>query len=67
MGEGTVKDHNYIKDDGSLVPVSEMDIADIRSCLDNGLEIHNVDGETPQPEDVMERLRIELLIRELGL
>lgn len=56
-------DHEFVDDDGKRVPVSRMSDADIHACLNGG--VHPLDGEID--EHVLERLRIEVLIRALGL
>lgn len=61
-----MRDYNYINERGESVPVSQMDKVDIINTITNGCYIIESDnGETVY--DVIERLRIELTIRELGL
>jgi hypothetical protein len=62
-----MKDHNYVAEDGTLIPTAELPTAKIQELLASGVEIVSTDGEEPIVENVMERLRIELLIRSLGL
>jgi hypothetical protein len=63
-----VLDYNYITETGARVPVSRMAMGDILSILRDGMEISDLDGVVVVTEkDVLERLRIEVLIRELGL
>lgn len=61
-----MKDHNYIRDDGTKVPVSQMTNDEIAECL-RGVQIEVSDPPGLKPENVVERLKIELLIRHLGL
>lgn len=55
---------DYIFEDatGKEMPVAEMPVADIQDCLQSMVLVDGTDAEA-----VKERLRIELLIRELGL
>lgn len=57
-----MRDYFHAALDGSLVPVSLMPLADIRDVLSRDIETNG----TPH-ESIRERLRIELLIRELDL
>lgn len=61
-----MRDYYHVDDSGARTPVAQMDTSDIRDCLENGFSILN-DGCGETAEDVIERLRIELLIRALGL
>ena len=60
-----MKDYRYCRDGGNPVFVAEMATADIQRVLADGLRI--IDSEGTTVANIMERLRIELLIRELGL
>lgn len=66
-----MKDHRFIKDDGEPLPVSEMSMGDIREILSGAIEVQIVPLPDDPPgvtiEHLMERLRIEVLIRELNL
>lgn len=62
-----MNDHNYVDDEGNHIPTSRLLTEKIRELLHEGVQIVSTDGQTPNPESVMERLRIELLIRELNL
>jgi hypothetical protein len=62
-----MKDHNFVDDSGRHIPTSELSTEQIQELLRTGIEIVDTDGQVPNPEDVLERLRIELLIRELNL
>jgi hypothetical protein len=65
-----VKDHNFIREDGSKVTVSEMTIDEILGCLfDGAVHIEQQPGDPPSTtsNSVLERLRIEVLIREKNL
>jgi hypothetical protein len=62
-----MRDYFYAPDEGPQVPVSEMMTADIQDILAvSDCVIHNRDGNETV-ENVLERLRIELVIRNLGL
>lgn len=61
-----MRDYNYITPNGQRVPVSQMGTATIHEILRNGLEVTD-DGQADPVECAMERLRIELVIRSLGL
>jgi hypothetical protein len=55
-----MQDYLYSRTEGGpYVPVSQMTMQDIRDCLTIGVESHG-----PAEQDVQERLKIELLIRE---
>ncbi len=55
-----MKDYTY-----NGVPVAEMNAADIHNCLANGVKINYTTAPgTDHVGNVIERLRIELLIRE---
>jgi hypothetical protein len=62
-----MKDHNYIREDGTRVPVSKMNIEDIVDILHQGGVVIEDEEHQENQENVLERLRIELLIRELNL
>lgn len=64
-----MRDHNYLDEDGTRIPVAKLPIETIVDLLfDGAVEIENSDGGPGDTsENVMERLRIELLIRELSL
>ena len=66
-----MKDHRFIKDDGPPLPVAEMPIDDIHKILGGDISVEIVPSPDDPPgvtiEHLMERLRIELLIRRLGL
>lgn len=51
------------------VPTSQVSTADIEECLENGIVINDADGwDVALAEQmVMERLRLELTIRKMGL
>lgn len=63
-----MRDHNYTDETGKKMPVSQMCTEDIIGILaDGGCRINDSDGYADPVTSVMERLRIELLIRHLGL
>lgn len=62
-----MRDHRYIREDGTFVPVSQMTLEEIHDVLADDLEIHPEGNPGETEENVRERLRIELLIRNLGL
>jgi hypothetical protein len=62
-----VKDSEIIYPDGTSLFVSQMPTADILEVLANFAHLVPTAGETSTVADGYERLRIELLIRELGL
>jgi hypothetical protein len=67
MGSRSMKDYNYVTDEGTLIPTAQLTTAKIQELLAEGVQIVEADGQDANPENVMERLRIELVIRELGL
>lgn len=63
-----VRDYRFTPDAQPPCLVSEMSTADILDCLnDGGVVILKGTGDEGTAEDVMERLRIELVVRSLGL
>lgn len=62
-----MRDYNYIDEFGNRIPVSKMDTKTIHQILNEGMEIHNTDGEIDPTPCVIERLQLELFIRALGL
>jgi hypothetical protein len=52
-----------LMEDGSSVKVSDLPTEAILDCIDGGIEV--MTGDTK--EAVLERLRLELFIREMGL
>lgn len=61
-----MRDYRYCPDNREPCFVSDMLDTDLDDCLSEGVTIlKNEDGETR--DDVMERLRIEKLIRTLNL
>lgn len=64
-----MRDHNYITETGERIPVAKLPIEKIVELLHDGaVEIKNSDGgPDDSSENVIERLRIELLIREKNL
>lgn len=64
-----MRDHNYLTESGERIPVSKLPIEKIvELLLDGAVEIENSDGAPGDTsENVIERLRIELLIREHNL
>lgn len=62
-----MKDTNYVRADGSRVPVSRLSDDELHDLLASDLEICASDGNDDELYWVRERLRIELVIRSLGL
>ena len=63
-----MRDYLFVADYGRLIPVSEMPKQDIIDILEVGdLQIYDADGSADDKQNILERLRIELLIRELNL
>jgi hypothetical protein len=62
-----MRDHNMQMPTGELVPVSRFSDADIAEALRDGFDITDADGYSDTTESMMERLRIEVLIRSLGM
>ena len=63
-----MRDHNYTDERGRKIPVSQMSVKDITGILATGsCQINDSDGYADPVESVIERLRIELLIRHLDL
>ena len=62
-----MRDYRWITDDGRSTPVREMPTSEITGILlDGAVELINPGpGETS--EAIMERLRIELVARSMGL
>ena len=60
-----MKDYLCVREDGSGVLVSEMPTEEIIDYLTNG--VRPLPGSTVRREDIIERFKIEILIRELGL
>jgi hypothetical protein len=58
-----VKDHNYVREDGTKVPVSQMTDEEIHMCLQGGIGIQRAEIDNPI-HWVRLRLEIELLIRK---
>lgn len=59
---------NYQDSGGGLIPVTQMTTPEIEEVLEIGCVIDPaIDGEMTTQEDVLERLRIELLIRGMKL
>ena len=59
-----MRDYYFMGDDGTAIPVSQMSSADIADVLARGPEL--MCAETTAVR-ILERLRIEVTIRELGL
>lgn len=63
-----MRDHYYVTDTGERIPIAKLPIEKIvELLLDGAVEIESSDGPGETSENVMERLRIELQIRELNL
>jgi hypothetical protein len=61
-----MRDHFIVLEDGSRYKVAELPLADLVGCLMDGVDVTEDDGATCTEEDIMERLRIEFLIRKMG-
>jgi hypothetical protein len=62
-----MRDYNFIDEAGGSTPVSSMSTSLILELIQDGFLIDERDGMIPKSEDVLERLRIELTARSLGL
>ena len=63
-----MREYLFLTDDGRMIPVSEMPTQEIIGILEIGdLQIDYADGNVDDKQNILERLRIELLIRELNL
>ena len=61
-----MKDYTFVTNTGKSVPVLEMDLKDINDILSIGnCDIVFRESENETVENVLERLRIELVIRSL--
>jgi hypothetical protein len=64
---GVMRDYVYEDPDGRHQYVADMPLAAIHELLASGVEtVPGEDGPTPTPEAVLERLRVELVVRSLG-
>lgn len=62
-----MRDHTFTDDEGRTVLVAQMNTADIHDCLRNGFVINHSDHPDDNAQSILERLQIEILIREKGL
>lgn len=62
-----MKETNYVRNDGTRVPVSRLSDAELAELLAVDIEICASDGHADEPHWVRERLRIEVTIRSLGM
>jgi hypothetical protein len=62
-----MKDTNYIRDDGTRVPVARLTDAEIDDLLASDLDICLSDGSADELYWVRERLLLEKTIRALGM
>lgn len=61
-----MRDHYFVDDRGTRTPVSQLSTEMIRHLLTFGIEVESMEpGETKQ--DAIDRLQLELFIREKGL
>lgn len=60
-----MRDYIVIRSDGSSTSVGEMPTAEILDLLANGFAV--LPGSQVAPDAMRERMRLELLIREMGL
>lgn len=62
-----MRDHRFVPAEGPAYFVSEMPLHLIPEALRDGVEVFDPDGPGETAETVMERLRLEVYIRENGL
>lgn len=62
-----MKDYNFIDKTGRRTPVSELSTSLIQELLREGVQVDDDEGLNLTQDNVLERLRIELTARELGL
>jgi hypothetical protein len=67
VDEGEMRDHYVRVETGEVVPVAWVSDAVLAECLRGDGCVTDADGYSDPAESVMERLRIEVLIRSLGL
>jgi hypothetical protein len=67
VDEGEMRDHYVRVGSGEVVPVAHVSDAVLAECLRGDGRVTDADGYSDSTESVMERLRIEVLIRSLGL
>lgn len=60
-----MRDYIVIRSDGSSTSVAEMPTAEILDLLANGFTA--LPGSQVAPDAMRERMRLEIMIRELGL
>jgi hypothetical protein len=58
-----MRDYMY-QIDGAEVPIAKMALGDVQRCLSQGFDIV---GDEDKRHNIVERLKIELLIRGMGL
>lgn len=60
-------DYTYFRDDGTMCYVAEMSLAELHEAIADTARGEIECQHGTKAEDVLERLRIELLVRELKL
>lgn len=60
-------DYLFKRDDGSEIPVAQMERADIEACLRGGAEVTRRDSPGENEHSIRERLWLELFIRDNNL
>ncbi len=62
-----MQDYFYTRENGEKVPTSKMTIEEIHTCLRDGVQINETDGDTINATEalVRKRLEIELIARQL--
>ena len=61
-------DHRYVRQDGTRIPVSELtdeELAELLAC--EGFQVVSCEGSNAGPVEFRERLKVEKVIRDLGL
>lgn len=60
-----MRDSNYIREDGTRVPVSNLSDEELSDLLNSNLRILVSDGNENELEWLEERLKIEVVIRSI--
>jgi hypothetical protein len=62
-----VYDHKFENSAGTFVPTSQLTTSEVQGYLDAPFVVFEPELPNENVEDALDRLRIELLIRSLGL
>lgn len=62
-----MRDHHYNRESGERVPIQQMTDTEIAEALRDGIQLDTVDEVPCTVQDVLERLRIEQIIRTYNL